>query len=67
MPIPVSATEKTAVPSLPGVALTWISPRSVNFSALEMKLRRICETLLSSVCSIGTPTGSSKIRLTALL
>ena len=41
-------------------AATRTSPRSVNLSALEMKLRRICDTLPSSVCSGGRPSGSSK-------
>jgi hypothetical protein len=41
------------------------SPRVVNFSELEMKLRRICASFLSSVYRRGNPTGSSKIRSTA--
>ena len=50
MPMPVSATEKIDRRDRPPatVALTRISPRSVNLSALEMKLRRICEILASS-------------------
>ena len=40
----------------PARAETRTSPRSVNLSALEMKLRRICETFASSVCSGGRPS-----------
>ena len=58
--MPVSATENaTAIPSSTTVADTRTSPRSVNFSALEMKLRRIWETLPSSWKSVGTLDVSS--------
>ena len=43
------------------VADTRTSPWEVNFKAFEMKLRRICESLRSSVKSLGSPSGSSKI------
>ena len=42
-------------------------PRSVNFTALERKFRRIWASLPSSVRSGGIPTGSSKTRATAPL
>ena len=65
MPIPVSATEQTTdAPSGVRRAVTRISPRSVNFSAFERKLRRICDTLPSSVCRSGTSSGSSNTRAT---
>ena len=38
----------------PSRADTRTSPRSVNLSAFEMKLRRICATFDSSVCSSGS-------------
>ena len=48
--MPVSVTSKlTASSSGRKVAVTRTSPLSVNFRALEMKLRRICDTLPSSV------------------
>ena len=59
MPMPVSRTRE-ARPCRPGVApwpQTRTSPRSVNLIALEMKLRRICDTLLSSVSSGGSRPG----------
>ena len=66
--MPVSRTEKTMRARRgPVAAATRTSPRSVNFSALEMKLRRICDTLPSSVCSGGSPLGSSKTSSTASL
>ena len=37
----------------------------MNFSALEIRLRRICATLASSVNSGGQSAGSSKISSTA--
>ena len=65
MPMPASATEKTtASPDDASVAETRTSPRSVNFSALDKRLRRIWETLPSSVFSGGSPEGFSKTRLT---
>ena len=64
MPMPVSATANTtARPSSLGRALTRTSPRSVNLSAFEMKLRKICETFASSVCSAGSALTSSKARI----
>ena len=41
------------------VAVTRTSPSGVNLSALEMKLRRICDSFLSSVYSLISPSGSS--------
>ena len=50
MPMPVSVTEKRdAVAVRSQRADTRTSPCGVNFSALEMKLRRICDSLRSSV------------------
>jgi hypothetical protein len=43
---------------------TRTSPRSVNFSALETKLRMICDTLASSLYIEIRPFGSSKINVT---
>jgi hypothetical protein len=40
-------------------AETRTSPSGVNLSAFEMKLRRICETFLSSVYSLISSSGSS--------
>ena len=40
-------------------AVTRTSPSGVNLSALEMKLRRICDSFLSSVNSLMSPCGSS--------
>ena len=49
MPMPVSVTANSIIwPSMTR-ALTRTSPCGVNFSALEMKLRRICDSFLSSV------------------
>src|ERR1700730_3996308 len=53
-----------AGPPPAGRALTRISPRSVNLSAFESRLRRIWETLPSSVYIAGSPSGSSKTRFT---
>ena len=54
MPMPVSATEKaTERPSAVNAAATRTSPRSVNLIALEIKFRRIWDTLPSSVCMRG--------------
>ena len=50
MPMPVSATAKTtASPAGVSVAETRMSPCSVNLRALERKLRKICDTLPSSL------------------
>ena len=49
---------------LTSCAETRISPLSVNFKAFEMKFRRICEILPSSVNSGGMWPASSKIRST---
>ena len=67
MPMPVSRTVKAdrVGRRRSAVAQTRTSPRSVNLSALEMKLRRICETLPSSVSSGGTSRGSSNTSATA--
>ena len=46
--IHLSATLNRTRPSS-SWAETRISPRGVNFSAFEMKLRRICDSFLSSV------------------
>ena len=46
--MPVSATLNTIRPGASSAADTRTSPRSVNFSAFEIRLRRICETLPSS-------------------
>ena len=43
----------------PAVAVTLISPRSVNFTALVRKFRRICVTFPSSVFKVKMPEGSS--------
>ena len=49
-PTPVSATaNRSASPSRVGAAETRTSPASVNFMALTMKLRRICDSLKPSV------------------
>ena len=45
-------------------APTRTSPRSVNLSALEMKLRRICETFPRRCSSGGRSSGSSKTSAT---
>ena len=47
MPVSDTANSTASLASV-SLALTRTSPRSVYFSAFEMKLRRICETLLSS-------------------
>ena len=53
--MPVSVTEKLpASPAALGLAETRISPDSVNLRAFEMKLRRICDTLPSSVLRTGS-------------
>ena len=63
--MPVSATANaTARSSTRWRAVTRTSPRSVNLSALERKLRRICDTFASSVYSGGTLSGSSKTSAT---
>ena len=49
MPMPVSATANVIVPPASACADTRTSPLTVNFSAFEMKLRRICDSILSSV------------------
>ena len=49
--------QTTDAPSRRQRAVTRISPRSVNFSAFERKLRRICETLPSSVRMSGHAVG----------
>jgi len=50
MPIPVSATEKTAFARRPKAARRRaLSPCSVNLKGIRMKFRSICETLPSSV------------------
>ena len=49
--------EPFARPASP--AMTRTSPRSVNFKAFEIRLRRICETLPSSVKSGGSAVASS--------
>ena len=59
--MPVSATEKITVSPGPGAAETRTSPCSVNLSALEMKLRRICDSFDSSVSSGFISGGASKI------
>jgi hypothetical protein len=48
MPMPVSLTLSRTIPSVVR-AVMRTSPRVVNFNALEMKLRRICASLRSSV------------------
>ncbi len=53
MPIPVSATDSATSFSPTRRADTRTSPFSVNFNAFEMKFRRICEILPSSVKSAG--------------
>ena len=64
--MPVSVTENRTRSPSSSVAVTRTSPRVVNLSAFEMKLRRICESLRSSVKIAGTPRGSSKISDTSL-
>ena len=49
------------------LAQTVTRPFGVNFSAFEIRFRRICETLPSSVRSGGSQPASSKINSTALL
>ncbi|MPN63761.1 hypothetical protein SDC9_211527 [bioreactor metagenome] len=48
IPMPVSDTRKSTRSWESSSARILTSPLSVNFNALEMRLRRICDTLLSS-------------------
>jgi hypothetical protein len=63
--MPVSRTEKvTSVDSTSYRARTMTSPFSVNLSALEIRFRRICATLASSVTSSGISSALSNISST---
>ena len=65
MPMPVSRTPKTTTRRpRSSRAVTRTSPCSVNFSALEIRLRRIWATLASSVYSAGKSCAGSNINST---
>ena len=67
MPMPLSVTANVMLPSVFSRADTRTSPLSVNFSALEMKLRRIWDSFLSSVNRREDCCGSSKTSVTSWL
>src|SRR4030081_3851173 len=64
MPMPVSITDKMIACPRSRAAVTRISPCSVNLRALEIRLRRIWATLLSSVKTDGRPASTWKRSLT---